>query len=141
MTLRRGRRLTRAAIAMIAAVTVLAATLLGGHRYFFCPLMNEASLDACCCGPSDRAAHDSGDAPAIDRESCCVAKRFAAPPATAIAADDPAFRAPLVAVLPPPSAAVACILHTHDVALREARAGPSRAGPREHRLRTMVFLT
>jgi hypothetical protein len=145
MRFRRGFwRYARAALALFVTFSVLVSVVLAGHRYFFCPQMNEASLDA-CCAPAAAAPHESApsndDGPAIDREACCATAHFATPAPTTFAAAELAPRAPLVAVLSVPSPTSFTQPLAPPPAARYARAGPSEPDPRAHRLRVMVFLT
>jgi hypothetical protein len=129
---------TRAGFALLVAVSVLVATVLGGHRYFYCAVMGEVSLDACCGSPSGSA---DDDGPAIDREPCCASARFSTPAPGTAALHKLTLRAPLVAVLAVPGPLAIPTRPETTWLARDARAGPGDPSPRESRLRRMVFLT
>jgi len=135
---RRHRRLTRSALALIAVFSVLASLVLGGHRYFHCAQMNEASFDACCAPPSGAA---SDDGPSIEPEACCKAEHFALLGPSVTPHHEAMLSAPLLAILPVASPSSAPRMPAVVERARTARAGPAAPDARRHRLRLMVFLT
>jgi hypothetical protein len=133
------RSFTRTAIALLAALSVLASFVLGGHRYFYCAVMNEVSLDACCEPPS---ASTRDDGPGIEGNACCITEHFASAGPGVRHHEQAALRSPFVAALGGETPRSAPRLpEVRDAIERRARAGPGPANPREHRLRLMVFLT
>ena len=139
MSFVRGRRsFTRRALSLLAALCVLTSLVLSGHRYFYCALMNEVSLDTCCEAPVGSAETDG---PSIERSACCTIEHFAPAAPGVDSQQETALRAPLlaaVAVEPPRSAPPLAATRART---RDARAGPDAPDSREHRLRLMVFLT
>jgi hypothetical protein len=128
----------RSALALLAAVSLVVSVVLGGHRYFYCPQMDEASFDA-CCGPESAPLRQDG--PAFDHAPCCEAKHFSAPVPASIGAPESVPCAPLVAVLPASIPVISPTLPARSSDHRLARDGPTGPTPRDHRLRLMVFLT
>jgi hypothetical protein len=126
------------AVRLIVTVSFLASFFLGGHRYFFCAQMNEASFDACCQRTAE-SADDEG--PSADLgDVCCKSQRFLPTAPGVTPADESALRVPLAAVLPAvvvASAPPAMAIRAQD---RRARDGPSSSA-RAHRQRIMVSLT
>jgi hypothetical protein len=138
----RGRRLTRSAFALLAAISVLLSVLVGGRRYFVCAQMDEVRFDA-CCAPADHGDREraSDQGPTLAAERCCKVAHFAAAAPATIGAEDPGLRAPLVAVLPVPGPLAAPVPAEARRSPRLARAGPCGPSPRERRLKLMISLS
>ncbi len=134
----RGHRTYTRALALLAVFSVLSSLLLGGHRYFYCALMSEVSLDACCEPPAG-AARDEG--PGIERNGCCTSEHFAPAAPGFHAQQEVALRAPLLATVKFETFRGASYVPAARARVREARAGPGAPDAREHLLRLMSFLT
>jgi hypothetical protein len=138
---RRRKALANGAMALLAALSVLAAVLFGGQRYFYCPLMEEASLRSCCADET-RVSDSPEQGPALDRQACCITKHFASPAPSSVGASKLVIRSPLVTVLAASPMLAAPAHAPMDAKERRfARAGPERTSLRSHRLRLMVSLT
>ncbi len=129
---------SRAAFALFAAVSVLAAAVVGGQRYFYCAQMDEARLHQCCASPAEPG---HGQVPSIDLSDCCAPRHFATPAPGTCAQPEPPPRAPLVALLPAVRPAALGTLAASIWIARLARAGPRDARPRERRRLLMVSLS
>lgn len=116
----------------LAALAVLASTLLGGAVYVWCAPMARAMLHACC--PSDHASEGAIEQP------CCEAHRVDAMPSFA------AGYVPTPWVAPPPLVAVIALALLYAVATwgapmrRVVFANPPRAGPGRRRFLTLCTL-
>ena len=130
----RGGRWWGSAWALLAAVSLLVATLSAGHRYFTCGKMGQSAFSACC--PHDGPAGE----PSIDGDACCHARKFAATAPGFAPAPRGVMAAPLVAVTAVPSLPAAAARVQRGAELRWARAGPYVA-PNDHRIRLRVSLT
>jgi hypothetical protein len=130
----RQQRWWKGACALLAAVSLLVATLAAGHRYFTC-WMTGAALEPCC-------QHGAPDAqPTIDTEACCHARHFASPDEGVAMTPRWVLAAPVLAIVPIPALAAAVPAEAPSVDIRSARAGPARSSPNEYRIRLRVSLT
>ena len=132
---RRRGRWWKGAWALLAAVTLLAATIAAGHRYFTCARMTGAALHACC----EQGAADSE--PSIDAAACCHESHFASPDQGFAQAPRGVMAAPVLALLPAPRLDASTLATASSDDIRSARAGPARASPNDHRIRLRVSLT
>jgi len=119
--------------ALLAAVSLLVATLSAGHRYFACEKMGETALSACC----PLAGADA--APSIDRDACCHARQFASPDPGFAQAPRGVMAAPLLAITAAPALLFVAGRAQRTPDIGRARAGPYVA-PDDHRIRLCVSL-
>ena len=122
--------------ALLAAVSVLAAALAGGHRYFYCAKMASAALVACC--PHEGVADADSS---IEPDACCHATAFASPDPGFAPAPRGVASAPFVAVAPTPTLDSRVPTARSIVEVRSARAGPALGSAKDYRLRLTVSLT
>lgn len=125
----------QSAWALLAAVSLLAATLAAGHRYFTCAWMTGATLEPCC----QHGAPDSE--PTIDAEACCHARHFASPDQGLARAPRGVISTPVLAIVPAAMRAAAMPAGAPSVDIRLARAGTARCSPNDYRIRLRVSLT
>ena len=131
---RRGRG-WKGAWALLAAISLLAATLTAGHRYFTCAKMAGVASEACC-------HQDGADLePSIDRDACCHASHFASPDEGFAQAPPSVMTAPVLTLLPAPTLDASAGVPARAADIRSARAGPARSSPNDHRIRLRVSLT
>jgi len=125
----------RGAWALLATVSLLAATLAAGHRYFTCAKMTGTAPEPCC----QNVAPDSEST--FDADACCHANRFASPDQGVAAAPRVVIAAPLLAIVPLATLAATAPARPRSVDIRSARAGPARGCPNDYRIRLRVSLT
>ena len=131
----RQQRWWKGAWALVAALSLLASTVVAGHRYFTCAWMTGVALEPCC----HHGATDSQ--PTIDAEACCHARHFASPDPGLTTAPGAAIAAPLLAIVLVPTRAAGAPVEAPPVDIRWARAGPAPGSPNDYRIRLRVSLT
>jgi hypothetical protein len=138
----RCQRFVRSELSRLAAIALAVTFVLGvvraGARYFYCPIM-DAVVSAHCC---PRADADRTESPALVDDECCDVRTNAALPAGTAAAPAPELAAaPLLALLPAPSALDAGTRVVASHAMHAYRTGPPAiAHARERVARSMVAL-
>jgi hypothetical protein len=131
---RRSRRITKLACTALT-VLMLAATVLAGSRYFYCPSMDESQFTSCCAEQMNEGAAQG--APYIAR-ACCESKVMRGLPSGHVDAPRLVLAAPFVAIV---SIVPACEPATPIARSVGSRWGSDPPTASEVRSRLMVFLT
>lgn len=133
-------RVSRRALSLVTALSVLFTVTLAGRGYFYCAPMAAVSLEDCCA----RSHEERRDAPEIapPEHHCCEAHTFGTPNG-GVSADAPRASVPPPALAPDatlPAPALAGFAAAPLARFVDARAGP-RCGPLEHRVPVVVSLS